>query len=81
MVLLGHVSRGKRPKSEVSFKWNHAITRVLRNEPRERWDGARYFGLGKKTEDAKHSETAIVYLNLTTTDFVFVLIEPTQWVV
>jgi len=81
MVLLGHVSRRKIPESEVSFEWDHVITRVLRNEPLEWWDGARCFGLGKKTEEAKHGKTAIVYLNLTATDFVFVLIEPTQWVV
>jgi len=47
-------------EAEATFEGNHVITRILRNEPLESWDGTRCFGLGKKTEDAKHGKTAII---------------------
>jgi len=69
MVSLEHVS----PKeAEATFEWDHVITRVLWNQPREWWDGARCFGLGKKTKDSKYGKIASVYLNLMATDFGFV---------
>jgi hypothetical protein len=73
--------RGYEKEAEVTTTRRHVATRVFRDETLECWDSARCFGLGKKTEEAKHGKTAIVYLNLTATDFVCVLIEPTQWVV
>jgi hypothetical protein len=64
VVPLGHAS----PKeADITFECNHLIARVFRNEPPQWWEGARSYGLGKKTEDAKHGKTAIVYLNLTAT--------------
>jgi len=59
MVPLGHASQNF---GQGVTLWHHVITRVLRKKPCEWWDGAMYFGLGNKPEDAKHGRTAIIYL-------------------
>jgi hypothetical protein len=73
--------RGYEKEAEVTTKRGHVATRVFRDETLECWDSARCFGLSKKTEEAKHGKTAIIDLNLTATDFVFVLLEPIEWVI
>jgi len=59
MVPPGHVSQNCGQGVKL---WHHVITSVLRNEPREWWDVAKYFGLGKKPKHAKHGKMAIIYL-------------------